>query len=113
MRVAIEDLWGAGCVLSLFEPADLWGNGERQVVLSDFSLKAAPGMISAPPILTEAKERALMIPRFRRDDAPHQVLLAWNGDLLRGSIESATKEGGSAMSPSPASLAMSVAIGPG
>ena len=23
MRVAIEDLWGAGCVLSLFEPADL------------------------------------------------------------------------------------------
>lgn len=23
MRVALEDLWGAGCVLSLFEPADL------------------------------------------------------------------------------------------
>lgn len=76
----------------VFEPADLWGNGEREVIVSDFALKAAPGMISAPPILTEAKERALMIPRFRRDDAPHQVLLAWNGDLLRGSIESATRD---------------------
>lgn len=88
--VPVSEEYPRNGVSIVFEPADLWGNGEREITVSDFSLKAAPGMISSPPVLTENKERALTIPRFRRDDIPKQVLLAWNGDLLRGAIESAT-----------------------
>lgn len=76
----------------VFEPADLWNNGEKQMTVSRFSLKTSPGVMATPPIDAETRARALTVPRFRRDDPPRQILLAWTGDLLSGTIESATED---------------------
>lgn len=80
---------GSGIV---FEPFSLWGNGEREVKISSFSARVAPGRIAAPPVEQRAKEHALTVPRFRKDDPPRHALIAANGDLLRGVIEAATAE---------------------
>ncbi|MCB1207770.1 MAG: TlpA family protein disulfide reductase [Verrucomicrobiales bacterium] len=71
----------------VFEPASLWGNQVYQVGISDFSLRPASWQAAAPNVQEEARTQALTVPRFRRDDPPRQVLLAANGDLLRGEIE--------------------------
>ncbi len=80
---------GSGIIL---EPFSLWGNGERGVKLNAFSAHVAPGRIAAPPVDLRAKEHALTVPRFRKEDPPRHALLAANGDLLRGVIESATAD---------------------
>lgn len=41
-------------------------------------------------IQEEARDRALLVPRFRRDDPPTHVLLSPTGDLLRGRLEEIT-----------------------
>lgn len=76
----------------VFEPANLWGNGERKMSVWNFALKSNPGIVTTPPIDGDARERALIIPRFRRDDPPHHALMAWSGDLLRGTVTAATSD---------------------
>ncbi len=76
---------GLGLVI---EPADIWGNGEREIVLSNFSAHVNLERGWFPAIDPEAKTKALFVPRFRREDLPTHVLVAANGDLLRGHIES-------------------------
>ncbi|MCB1063410.1 MAG: TlpA family protein disulfide reductase [Verrucomicrobiae bacterium] len=92
ITVPVSDDYPRNGYSLVFEPASLWGNDERGMSVANFALKAAPGLLASPSILPEVKERALVIPRFRRDDAPHQALLAWNGDLLRGTIDAATDQ---------------------
>lgn len=75
---------GMGLVI---EPADVWGNGEREIILSNFSAHVNLERGWFPAIDSEARAKALMIPRFRRDDQPTHILVAANGDLLRGHIE--------------------------
>jgi len=72
------------------EPCNLWGNGEQPVKISAFKASITPGSIAAPAVDAKAREHALMVPRFRKEDPPRHVLLAANGDLLRGVIEAAT-----------------------
>ena len=79
-----EQHQGVGLV---FESTSLWGNGERPVIIADFAMKSGGAQTWVPAIAKEPKEQALLIPRFRRDSPPHHVLLAANGDLLRGEIE--------------------------
>ncbi len=76
----------------VFEPADLWSNGERPMTVSQFSLKTSPGVMATPAIDAETRARALIVPRFRRDDPPRQILLAWTGDMISGTIEAATED---------------------
>jgi len=80
---------GSGIIL---EPFSLWGNGEREVKISAFSSRIAPGRVAVPIVDARAKEHALTVPRFRKEDPPRQALLAANGDLLRGVIEAATAQ---------------------
>lgn len=87
MNIADRPRAGFGLVI---EPAGLWGNSERPVTLSNFSVRLSPGAIPVPIVNPESKIHALTIPRFRRDDPPKHVLLAENGDLLRGEIEGLT-----------------------
>ena len=82
--VSVQKRSGLGLV---FEPASLWGNQVYQVGISDFSLRPASWQASAPNVQEEARTQALLVPRFRRDDPPRHILLAANGDLLRGEIE--------------------------
>ena len=76
----------------LIEPFSLWGNGEREVKIRGFSARIAPGRVAVPLVDAQAKEHALTVPRFRKEDPPQHALLAANGDLLRGVIEAATAD---------------------
>ncbi len=80
-------LSGSGLII---EPFSLWGNGERDVKINSFSARIAPGRLAVPVVDLRAKEHALTVPRFRKEDPPRHALLAANGDLLRGVIEAAT-----------------------
>jgi peroxiredoxin len=82
------DNTSSGVVL---EPTGVWGNGVFPVVLSDFSCESAVGRAWLPEVNPDAKAQALTVPRFARDDPPRHVLLAPNGDLLRGEVEAATE----------------------
>lgn len=78
---------GSGIII---EPFSLWGNGERDVKINSFSARIAPGRVAVPNVDAKAKEHALTVPRFRKEDPPRHALIAANGDLLRGVIEAAT-----------------------
>ncbi|MDI1312911.1 TlpA disulfide reductase family protein [Prosthecobacter sp.] len=80
---------GSGIII---EPFSLWGNGERAVKINAFSARIAPGRVAVPLVDARAKEHALTVPRFRKEDPPRHALLAANGDLLRGVIEAATAQ---------------------
>jgi len=82
-----EKRTGLGIV---FELANIWGNGERPMTVSNFSARLNSERIWFPPVDAEARLHALTVPRFRREELPTHVLVAGNGDLLRGHIESAT-----------------------
>jgi peroxiredoxin len=72
------------------EPGSLWGNQQEAVTLSDFSGVANPAQLPVVAAAPEAKKQALTVPRFRRETPPSHVLIASNGDLLTGTLESAT-----------------------
>ncbi len=75
----------------VFEPPEVvLGNGVRTVKLSDFAATSGAGGTWVPAVSADAKSQALTVPRFRKDDPPRHVLLAANGDVLRGEIEAAT-----------------------
>ena len=78
---------GSGVIL---EPASAWGNGTFPVSLSDFSAHLMVGRTWLPEVTADIKKQVLTVPRFQRDDPPRHVLLAANGDVLRGEIEAAT-----------------------
>jgi peroxiredoxin len=78
---------GSGLVI---EPASTWGNPINPVTLSKFSAQSVPGRTWLPEVNAEARAHALTIPRFRKDLPPRHVLLAANGDVLRGEIEAVT-----------------------
>ncbi len=80
---------GSGIII---EPFSLWGNGERPVKITSFSARIAPGRVAVPVVDARARENALTVPRFRKEDPPRHALLAANGDLLRGVIEAATAD---------------------
>ncbi len=54
------------------------------VTLSDFEVDNLSGASIRQFIEEESRQAALTIPRFRRDNPPTHVLIAPNGDLLRG-----------------------------
>jgi peroxiredoxin len=80
---------GTGLII---EPAGVWGNSAQPAKLTAFSMTLPPGGTSVPDVAPDAKDQALTIPRFRRDDPPTHALIAPNGDVLRGEIEAATTE---------------------
>jgi thiol-disulfide isomerase/thioredoxin len=72
----------------LFESCTIWGNDPGQCHLSGFSLTPSHDEGWIPAVRRETRDRALFLPRFRRQDPPQHVLLAANGDLLSGAIRS-------------------------
>jgi len=78
---------GSGLII---EPASIWGNGVFPISLSDFSAISVPGRTWLPEISSDIRKQVLTVPRFRKDDPPRHLLLAANGDVLRGEIEAAT-----------------------
>ena len=78
---------GSGVIL---EPASVWGNGVFTVSLSDFSAHSVVGRTWLPEVSDDIRKQVLTVPRFAKDDPPRHLLLAANGDVLRGEIQAAT-----------------------
>jgi len=74
----------------LIEPASLWGNGVFSVTLSGFASSSTTGHAWLPEVANDVKAQVLTVPRFQKNDPPQHLLLAANGDVLRGEIEAAT-----------------------
>ena len=89
MRIPFDPAKCAGSGL-IIEPAGLWGNGVSPVSLSAFSAVSVPGRTWLPEIGSDIRKQVLTVPRFHKDDPPRHLLLATNGDVLRGEIEAAT-----------------------
>ncbi len=59
---------------------------ERGYRISQFEVNSVAGSAVKQFIIEESRQRALTIPRFRRDDPSTHVIIAPNGDLLRGRL---------------------------
>ena len=62
------------------------GGAVRHLTLSELRADSGPGVSVRQFIEEESRRHALTIPRFRREDPPTHVLIAPNGDLLRGRL---------------------------
>ncbi len=60
---------------------------KEEVTISDFEVKQTKGAIVKQFIQKQSRERALFIPRFRRDNPSKHIAIAHNGDLLRGDLQ--------------------------
>ncbi|HEX8295147.1 MAG TPA: hypothetical protein VF593_02525, partial [Chthoniobacteraceae bacterium] len=78
---------GAGLIL---EVGSLWGNTPRKVQIENFASAASFGARTLADVPAETRRQALTVPRFRRENLPRHMLLAMNGDLLRGEIQALT-----------------------
>ncbi|HEV3270902.1 MAG TPA: redoxin domain-containing protein [Candidatus Methylacidiphilales bacterium] len=88
-RIPIDPAKLAGFDL-IIEPASIWGNNSFPLSLSSFSARSGPGRAWLPEVSGEIESQVLTVPRFQKDDPPRHLLLAENGDVLRGEIEAAT-----------------------
>ncbi|MHC4874873.1 MAG: TlpA family protein disulfide reductase [Planctomycetota bacterium] len=59
---------------------------DKTVTISDFSVNRSSGPRDRTEISDAVRQRALLIPRFRRDNPSTHVLVAPNGDILRGRL---------------------------
>ncbi len=66
-----------------------WNQAESEITISNFKVERTPGSVPPRVIDRDAKKKALTIPRLHRDEAPTHILIAPNGDLLRGHLLSA------------------------
>ncbi|MFK7818349.1 MAG: TlpA family protein disulfide reductase [Planctomycetaceae bacterium] len=67
---------------------NIGGNNKSTFTVSQFESRR--GTAVRQFVDSEAKERALTTPRFRRDKPPTHVVIAPNGDLLRGKLQMVT-----------------------
>jgi peroxiredoxin len=74
----------------LIEPTQAWGNPICPITLSRFRTQITPGSFPTPVVAADAKHHALTVPRLRKDTPPTHALIAPNGDLLTGILETAT-----------------------
>lgn len=65
-------------------------NAASPLEISEFTVRNVSGTSAAQFINEESRKRTLTVPRFREDDPPTHVLLAPNGDLLRGRLNAVT-----------------------
>jgi thiol-disulfide isomerase/thioredoxin len=69
-----------------------WNQPDCTLVISRFRIESSPGSIPRRLIDPRAKSHALSIPRAQREKPPTHLLVAPNGDVLRGTLESADRE---------------------
>jgi thiol-disulfide isomerase/thioredoxin len=71
-----------------FGASEMWGGGQVTTLhVSNFQVVGRPDHLPMPSVDEKSKEMALTLPRFMRDSPPQQVLLAPNGDVLRGRLD--------------------------
>ena len=63
-----------------------WNQSPNEITFSEFVVERSPGSVPQRVIDPSSREKALTIPRIHQDDAPTHLLVAPNGDLLRGRL---------------------------
>ncbi len=76
----------------LFKEGGGFNRSQAEVTLTNFEVKRTSGYLPTRVIDPDAKKEILRIPRFRRDNPASHVLIAPNGDLLRGKLIAASGE---------------------
>ncbi|MEO0448621.1 MAG: TlpA disulfide reductase family protein, partial [Verrucomicrobiota bacterium] len=74
-----------------FRTGGPWPNGETRLnplEISQFEVRSSSGLLNTLRVDQEAKDQALLIPRFRRERPDEHLLIATNGDLIRGHLKS-------------------------
>ncbi|MBP6782800.1 MAG: TlpA family protein disulfide reductase [Verrucomicrobiales bacterium] len=69
-----------------------WNQENSTIEISHFRIESSPGNIPNRVIDPRTKEHLLAIPRSIREEIPTHLLIAPNGDLLRGKLESADEK---------------------
>lgn len=69
-----------------------WNQEQSTIEISGFRIESSPGSVPRRVIDQRAKEHILSIPRVLREEVPTHLLIAPNGDLLRGKLESANEK---------------------
>lgn len=69
------------------QPRDDSQKRKDTVIVSNFKVHQTRGAFVKQFIHKQSREHALIIPRFRRDSPPANILVAHNGDLLRGDLK--------------------------
>jgi thiol-disulfide isomerase/thioredoxin len=80
---------GEGLIL---RAGSMWGNNVRPVKVTRFRATPQTGELPVLNASATAKAEALSIPRFRREILPKHLLVAHNGDVVRGRIETITAD---------------------
>jgi thiol-disulfide isomerase/thioredoxin len=91
MTHALTDASRSGTGL-LIEPAGLWGNSVQPQEVSHMRLDGATGARARPTMDSETRTWALQIPRRATENRPRHLLMAKNGDVLRGVVEEVNGE---------------------
>jgi thiol-disulfide isomerase/thioredoxin len=77
---------GNGIRFHLSQMGPVNGRAGGQVTISDFRSSRTEDVSLVGFLDEEMRNAALTIPRFRRDNPPKHLVLAQNGDLLRGTL---------------------------
>jgi len=67
-----------------------WNQADNEIELTNFQIDRSSGSLPRRIIDPTAKKNALLIPRTLRDEEPTHLLIAPNGDLLRGRLQSSS-----------------------
>ena len=86
MTHALTDATRSGTGI-LIEPTGVWGNSVQAQKVSEVHLEGAIGARSRPTMDGETKTWALQVPRRMVENRPKHLLMAKNGDVLRGTVE--------------------------
>ncbi|MEX2579258.1 MAG: TlpA disulfide reductase family protein [Verrucomicrobiales bacterium] len=90
LAVDPENVSGNGIYFKMGGGWQGWNQADNEIEISDFRIDRSPGSLPRRVIDPAARQNALSIPRTLRDSVPTHLLIAPNGDLLRGNLLAAS-----------------------
>jgi len=86
VKVEPEQVSGNGIYFKMGGGWQGWNQAESSIEISRFRIESSPGSVPRRIIDPRAKSQLLAIPRTMREQIPTHLLIAPNGDLLRGEL---------------------------
>lgn len=92
VKVEPDQISGNGIYFKMGGGWQGWNQAESTIEISRFRIESSPGSVPRRVIDPRAKSQVLAIPRTLREQVPTHLLIAPNGDLLRGRLVSAGRD---------------------
>lgn len=90
LQVDPEQVSGNGIYFRMGGGWQGWNQNGNEIQISEFAVERTPGSLPRRIVDPQAKQNALLVPRGDRDPLPTHLLVAPNGDLLRGFLRAAS-----------------------